>query len=228
MSTILALDTATENCSVALLYKDTLFDKVEYAPQRHTNIILPMLDNILKEANISIKDVDYIAFGHGPGSFTGARIAASVAQGLSFGLDTKLLGVSTLHMMAYEAYEKVQDKEAIYVSAIDARMGEIYLGIYKYIDDVLTLVDKEYVISPVDAIEIIKSQNAKSILCSGTGFALLENSGFKQGKGSDVLFPCARYIFNYIKEHNATFLDPIEGQPVYIRNTVTWKKISEQ
>lgn len=86
---LLALETSTENCSVALLNEDKISFKSELAPQHHAEIIIPMIDDLLKESSLTKNDLDGIVLSQGPGSFTGVRIAASTAQGLALGLDKK-------------------------------------------------------------------------------------------------------------------------------------------
>ena len=99
---ILAVDTATEACSAALLVGDKVFSRWEEAPRDHTRKILPMVQAVLEDAGISLSDLDAIAFGRGPGSFTGVRIGIGVAQGLAFGAGVPLIGISTLAAMAQE------------------------------------------------------------------------------------------------------------------------------
>lgn len=82
---ILALDTATERCSVALLVGNTVYSRSEIAPRDHTKKVLPMVDEVLKEAGVTLQELDALAFGRGPGSFTGVRIGIGIAQGLAFG-----------------------------------------------------------------------------------------------------------------------------------------------
>ena len=98
---ILALDTATENCSVALLVDDKVYVRSEVAPRDHTKKILPMVDEVLKEAGLTLAELDALAYGRGPGSFTGVRIGIGIAQGLAFGADLPMIGVSTLEAMAH-------------------------------------------------------------------------------------------------------------------------------
>ena len=99
---ILAIDTATEACSVALQFKDTVITRFEICPQQHSQRLLPMVDEVLKEAKVSLGDLDLLAFGRGPGSFTGVRIATGMIQGLALGTGLKVAGVSTLEAMAFE------------------------------------------------------------------------------------------------------------------------------
>lgn len=102
---ILALDTATEACSVALQYNGNITFLDEISPRSHTQRILPMVDELLNQANIELKEVNYLVFGRGPGSFTGVRVGVSVAQGLAMGANLPVVAVSNLKAMAEEAYQ---------------------------------------------------------------------------------------------------------------------------
>lgn len=97
---ILAVDTATENCSVALIVDGKVYSRRAVAPREHTIKILPFVDEVLKEAGVRLQDLDALAFGQGPGSFTGVRIGIGIAQGLAFGADLPMVGISTLEAMA--------------------------------------------------------------------------------------------------------------------------------
>src|SRR5690554_2590516 len=106
---ILAIETATEACSAALLIDDAILERYELAPQRHNRLILPMIESLLAEAGIKISQVDAVAFGRGPGSFTGVRIAAGVAQGIAFGADLPVVPVSTLAALAQDALTEASE-----------------------------------------------------------------------------------------------------------------------
>ncbi|MDR3388645.1 MAG: tRNA (adenosine(37)-N6)-threonylcarbamoyltransferase complex dimerization subunit type 1 TsaB [Rudaea sp.] len=127
---LLALDTATESCSAALLCGDSLLERSELAPRRHAELILPMIDSLLNEAGLSRRQIDGIAVGRGPGAFTGVRLAISVAQGLALGLDIPVVPVSSLAALAQDVPADVQQGAAI-LAVIDARMGEIYAGVFR-------------------------------------------------------------------------------------------------
>jgi tRNA threonylcarbamoyladenosine biosynthesis protein TsaB len=122
---ILALDTSTEYCSAALLHDGKLSFREEFAGQKHSELILPMIDTLLVESNLQLAHMDGVAFGAGPGSFTGLRIACGVAQGLAFGAGLPVVPVGTLLALA-EASGAPR-----VVACLDARMGEIYHAAYQ-------------------------------------------------------------------------------------------------
>ena len=121
---ILALDTSTEYCSVALWRDGEVISRCELVAQKHSEMLMPMLDGLLREAGVKVTHLDGIAFGMGPGSFTGVRIACGVTQGLALGANLPVVGVCTLEALAEGA-----GKPRI-IAALDARMGEVYHGAY--------------------------------------------------------------------------------------------------
>jgi len=125
---LLAIDTATEACSAALLIGDTLIERYEIAPRRHAELILPMIEALLAEAGVSRRQLGGIAVGRGPGAFTGVRLAISVAQGIALGLDLPVVPVSSLAALAQAA---PQVADASILATIDARMGEVYAGTFR-------------------------------------------------------------------------------------------------
>jgi tRNA threonylcarbamoyladenosine biosynthesis protein TsaB len=142
---LLALETATESCSVALLRGDDLFERSEIAPRRHAELVLPMAEAVLAEAGITRRELDGIAVGRGPGSFTGVRLAVSMAQGLALALDVPVVTVSSLAALAMEA----PADGAPVLALIDARMGEIYAGTFtRDADGLLQAADDERVCPP--------------------------------------------------------------------------------
>ncbi|MFZ5502204.1 MAG: tRNA (adenosine(37)-N6)-threonylcarbamoyltransferase complex dimerization subunit type 1 TsaB [Pseudomonadota bacterium] len=125
---ILALETSTEYCSVALWQDGVVSARCELVGQKHSEVLMAMLDGLLKEAGVTVTQLDGIAFGKGPGSFTGVRIACGVAQGLALGANLSVVGVCTLEALAQASqHDRV-------VAALDARMGEIYLAAYERLD----------------------------------------------------------------------------------------------
>jgi tRNA threonylcarbamoyladenosine biosynthesis protein TsaB len=122
---LLALETSTEYCSVALWQDGAVSQRCELVGQKHSEVLMAMLDELLQDAGVKIKQVDGIAFGKGPGSFTGVRIACGVAQGLALGTDVKVVGVCTLQALA-----EASGKEKV-IAALDARMSELYFAAYE-------------------------------------------------------------------------------------------------
>ncbi len=146
---ILALDTTQEYCSVALSVDDELIWREEHAPRAHTGLILPQVQAVLAEAGLQLKQLDALAFGRGPGSFTGLRIAAGVVQGLALGADLPVAPVSSLAAMA-QGYYRENSAATRICAAFDARIGEVYWGSYTLIQGTMQNIGDEAVSSPND------------------------------------------------------------------------------
>ena len=157
---LLAFETATEACSVALWIDGDVRERFEVAPRRHAELALPWADALLREAGIARSQLDAIAVGRGPGAFTGVRLAIAIAQGIALALDRPVVAISTLAALAMQARgERV-------IAAIDARMGEVYLGAFERDADGMRALDAESVVKP-DVARIPDGDWA----CVGTGFA---------------------------------------------------------
>ena len=143
---VLAIETATDACSCALEHSGTIVARHAVEPRRHTELLLPMIDSILAEAGVGLDALDAIAFGRGPGSFTGLRIACSVAQGLAFGVDCPLVAVSTLQIIAAGMHRQHGVSRALV--ALDARMGEVYWGGFEWDGVTMASVFDESVVVP--------------------------------------------------------------------------------
>ncbi|MEC6832473.1 tRNA (adenosine(37)-N6)-threonylcarbamoyltransferase complex dimerization subunit type 1 TsaB [Photobacterium toruni] len=229
MSTkILAVDTATENCSVALMIGDDVISRCEYAPREHTTKILPMIDAVLAEAGVKLKQLDALAYGRGPGSFTGVRIGIGIAQGLAFGANLPMIGVSTLAAMAQGTFRLHQADHVL--TAIDARMGELYWGQYqRKTDGDWLLLGNEQVIAPDVLLANIQA-DTNAWLTAGTGWEaypeLLTQLPFNAQLGS-VLYPDSQdmvYLAKYAFARGE-IVAAEAASPVYLRDTVTWKKL---
>jgi tRNA threonylcarbamoyladenosine biosynthesis protein TsaB len=122
---ILALDTSTEYCSAALWIDGEVRQRLEHAGQRHSQLLLPMVESLLGELGCALRDLDAIAAAVGPGSFTGLRIATAVAQGLAFGAELPVIPVGTLEALALGC------EAELVATAIDARMGELYFAAFR-------------------------------------------------------------------------------------------------
>lgn len=146
MTTLLALDTATEACSVALLHNGEVLSHYEVIPRMHAQRLLPMIKQLLAEAEVPLSALDAIAFGRGPGAFTGVRIAIGVVQGLAFALERPVLPVSNLAVLAQRCLREHGAQQV--AAAIDARMDEVYWGCYRAEQGEMRLVGIEAVLPP--------------------------------------------------------------------------------
>jgi len=141
---LLAFETATEACSVALFVDGAVRERFELAPRRHAELALPWAEELLAEAGIARSQLDAVAAGRGPGAFTGVRLAISIAQGIALALDRPVVPVSTLATLAMQS-------EGDVIAAIDARMGEVYLGAFRRVGEDVRALAPETVVKPVDA-----------------------------------------------------------------------------
>lgn len=227
---VLCVDTSTEACSVALLThngsEQVIKDNFMFAPREHTTKILPTVEAVLAEAQLTIRDMDIIAYGRGPGSFTGVRIAISIAQGLAFGIEKPMVGVSTLQAMAQQAYLTAQ-AEDVY-AAIDARMGEVYYAHYRLVDGLMTLQGEEVVIPPQALLEQ-QPECVDNAYLVGTGWEAYPDllAYFSNATHTDIAFPSSRYMLEQVQADVAQGLsvEPELAKPVYLRDKVTWKKL---
>jgi tRNA threonylcarbamoyladenosine biosynthesis protein TsaB len=126
---LLALDTASETCGVALVHDGSVIERAEAVGQRHSERLLPMIEALLAEAGVSLRQLDAVAFGAGPGSFTGLRISCGVAQGIAYAIDRPVVPVGNLQALAFNAARRVPAAQRV-AAAIDARMGECYWAVY--------------------------------------------------------------------------------------------------
>lgn len=141
---LLAIETATEACSVAVHLDGQVIERFEVAPRRHAELTLPWAGALLAEAGISARQLDAVAISRGPGAFTGVRLAIAIAQGIALGIDRPLLAVSTLQALALRAPAGA----GTIVSAIDARMGEVYVGRFAGAQGQWQALDQEQVLAP--------------------------------------------------------------------------------
>lgn len=144
---LLAIDTSSASCSIGLLLDDKKFISHQTAPMQQAKLILPVIEDLLREHQVTLGELDAIAFGCGPGSFTGVRIAISVAQGLAYAANVPMISVSSLAALAQAAYEDLGLQKILAV--IDARINEVYYGAYVVnAAGVVELVGKEIVAAP--------------------------------------------------------------------------------
>lgn len=231
MSNILVIDTSTEACSVALQVDDTVYSDYKVAPRQHGELVLPMVDSLLEKAQIKLSDLDVMGYGQGPGAFTGLRICISIVQGLAYGADVPVVGVSSLQAMAQATYQSTGEKNTL--SAIDARMGEVYWGVYQLQDGLMTLVGEEEVAEP-ESVTIDRLDSSMVYRAVGSGWQtypdeLAQRCNVSLVIEEEVSFPSAEHMLPWVSEQLAKGLavDAEQAQPVYLRNNVA-KKVSEQ
>ncbi len=203
---ILAIETATEACSAALLIDGAVSLRYQVQPRMHSQLILPMMDELLAEAGLALGGLDAIAFGRGPGAFTGVRIAAGVAQGAAFAADLPVVPVSTLAALAQRGFRELGRRRLL--PAYDARMQEVYWGAYAVDEQGLVTLQVADEVSAPDQVTLpegggwqgvgagwgsyralleqrlgaaLESVNGE-LLCSAHDVALLGAAGFAGGR----------------------------------------------
>lgn len=224
---ILAIDAATEVCSIALWYDGKIFTRFSVSPRSHAHTILQMVEQCLIDAHLDLHHINVLAFGRGPGSFTGIRIAVGISQGLAFGADLPMIGISSLLTIAQGVYRQLGIKKVLV--AIDARMGEIYCACYELKSDncwqgeeTETILKPEQLLAKINTLDdewaIAGTGLSTSPILEITNFNLLK-SGIYLPDAQDML-PLALREWEKGKMVNAE-----KAQPVYLRNEVSWKKL---
>ena len=213
------------------LWSDTglLLGLEEQAERQHTQRLLPMVKSLLAQADVQMSELSAIAYGRGPGSFTGIRIAAGVAQGLAFGLDCPVIPVSTLAAQALRAHLQLkQPKNSAYACSLDARMGEVYWGEYTIDDghpEIAVAVVAERVCDP-QQVQVM----SKSYTACGSGMALATMPAGILAQAQQVLPELEPRAEEMARLASADFLlgrlcAPEDALPVYLRDEVTWQKL---
>lgn len=226
---ILAIDTATEACSAALLIDGEVSALYQLAPREHSSLILKMIDQLLSQAKLPIRQLDAIAFGQGPGSFMGLRIAAGVVQGIAFAHDIPVIPISTLKAIAQRACE--QTRHTNILVAIDARMDEVYWAAYSLKQKIWQAAAEECVISP-DRVVLaqLPGQQEQTWVAAGTGWQSYKDR-LQQAVDcrlqtilADCL-PSAEVIVKLAAEEYSAgnMVTAAEAIPVYLRNNVAKK-----
>jgi len=213
----LAFDTATEWCSAALWIDGICTQREIHAGQKHSDLLVPMLMELLAESGLALKQLDAIVYGMGPGSFTGLRIACGVAQGLALGADLPVLGISTLETLAEEAgAEQV-------LACLDARMNEVYAGLYQRENAVWRCLAGPLVCPP-SAAPIPEGDNFVGV---GSGFAAYPEiaAARRLSRVDASLIPHARAMARLAAPRllRGEGLPAENAEPLYIRNKVALK-----
>ena len=217
---LLAFETSTEACSVALWLDGDVRERFELAPRRHAELSLPWADELLAQAGIKRRELDAVALGRGPGAFTGVRLGVALAQGMALALDRPVVPVSSLAALALEAAED----DAAILAVIDARMGEIYAACYRRdAAGGLVALDEERVCAP-DALALPQA-DAWNVVGSGWATYADVLRGHLTGvlKHADgACYPQARHVAELaVREYQAgRAVAPEQALPVYLRDKV--------
>ena len=221
---LLAIEAATEVCSAALWSDGHVIERYQLAPREHNRLILPMVEAVLAEAGLGVAQLDALAFGRGPGSFTGVRIAAGVAQGIALGADLPVVPVSTLAALADAALAESGLNNAY--ACIDARMGEVYWGVYQAGEGGLALLGDEVVLLA----EQVAFPEESSGVGAGSGWGaygpvLTERLGHRVKLALPERFPRAGSVarLGALAFRQGTALPPEQALPVYLRDNVAKK-----
>lgn len=226
MTKILALDSSTDACSVALHIDGNTTHLFELATKSHTQRLLPMVDEILASAHCRLQDLDAIAYGRGPGSFTGLRICMGIVQGLAFGANLPVLPVSTLQAMACGYIEQHLHNNLPIVAALDARMEEIYWGLFSA-DAPPQAISAEHVMKPAllqEQTEVAQLQ--KQFIAVGSGW---HYEDLKTIAPELILLDAHPHAKDIATLAVAAFkrneqISIVDAQPVYLRDSVSWQK----
>ncbi|MGC1182768.1 tRNA (adenosine(37)-N6)-threonylcarbamoyltransferase complex dimerization subunit type 1 TsaB [Legionella sp.] len=217
---LLAIDTSTELASVALSCGDELFHKEQGSQRTHAQLLLPMIDELMGDTGMRINQLDAIVFGCGPGSFTGLRIACSIAKGLAYAHDLNLIPVSSLAAIAWVVRKQETLRDKPLLAVLDARMQEMYWAYYP--QGQFTAEEN------VNAVPDIALPEKQPMVLAGVGVKEY-CGGFSQALRAQIikqltLYPNAAAMIELVK---ATAIQPVtvaDARPVYVRNQVTYEQ----
>ena len=213
---LLAIDASTEMASVALMLGDQIFALEQGSQRTHAQLLLPLIDKLLSDAKTTVAQLDGIVFGCGPGSFTGLRIACSIAKGLAYPHNLPLYPVSCLGAIAALAREQLGPDTNV-LAVIDARMQEMYWGYYA--QNILVTEDK------VSAVQAIQVPYATPFVVAGVGMDLYWPELPDPLKGQVTsqlnLYPNAASMLRLVSLAGIQPVSVAQAQPIYVRNQVT-------
>lgn len=220
---LLAIETATETCSVALAINGEILEQYQHAPRQHAELLLPWVESVMAEAGIGFSALDAIAFSRGPGSFTSLRIGIGVVQGLAWASDTPVVPVSSLAATAQTAVNHGVTSALV---ALDARMNEVFTCTFEANDNkIMVPTSKERVCSPLD----IQLSDDSEMFGVGIGFdryAALSVLAERLAGVQSNIWPKASSVLQlaqeWLKSHEP--LTAEQAQPVYLRDNVAKKQ----
>jgi tRNA threonylcarbamoyladenosine biosynthesis protein TsaB len=222
MSIILAIETATSSCSAALRIDEVVVVRNEVGNNIHSQVLLGMVDELLTQARLDPQALDAITVGQGPGSFTGLRIGVGVGQGLAFGANCPMIGVSSLDALALQA----QGDSAV-IAAIDARMGEVYWCEYAKVGAQVQRISNLQVTPPA-AVKFSNTALSRSVVGNAWSaypdqFSSLSDSAIEVQ--SAIIYPCAGSLLRLAEEQYElrNWQPAAIFAPIYVRDDVAKK-----
>jgi tRNA threonylcarbamoyladenosine biosynthesis protein TsaB len=226
--TLLAVETSTIACSVALSRTGVVYEDHRIAPRQHNQLVLPMIDALLTRAAIRPAQLDGVVFGCGPGSFTGVRIAASVAQGIALGCGIETVGVSTLRVLAQTARALHREATTL-IAAIQSRPGEVYLGRFAVIDGLCHLRGEERVVA-TSALELPQVVDGWCIVGDAAGqFADVVARRHLNCVMDATVLPRAAALLELgqVEFERGAGVAAAYALPVYLEGTRPWRKLAD-
>ncbi len=231
MTGVLAIETATDACSVAIVIDGVYETRHRVAPRQHSSLLFALLGELLPVGNLAKQGVDVIAYGHGPGSFTGLRLAASAVQGLAYSSNLPVVGVSTLSVLAQTALRSgVVDADNLVLCTLDARINEVYSALYGFVDSIAVLRDGPWACSPSE----LAPAGSGPLCAVGSGCVFYPQfssslRGRIQACHTDVLPDALDLIPLALQQYRLGDVQAARNvQPVYLRDEISWKKLAEQ
>ncbi len=232
MDRILAVDTSADTCSVSLFNQGVWSQFHEVMPRQHANRVLGIIEQVLKEQSLVLSDLDAVVYGQGPGSFTGLRISAGIAQGYSLALDIPVFGVSTLSTLAMSIVDAPIG--TVILPCIDARMNQVYWSPH--------LVDSQGIPRPIgaetvqDPHTLLADPDWQSCIAIGNGWAyhaempeavlamVLPVTDPSTARFGDTEQPIAANMIRWVQATHPVAQKPGAVEPIYIRDNVTWEQ----
>lgn len=228
---MLAIETATDACSVAVYLDGQIRERYAVAPREHSQLLFTMLGELLSGGSLADQGIQVIAYGCGPGSFTGLRIAASAVQGLAFSSDLPAIAVSTLACLAQSALRQgaISAGDAV-LATLDARVNEVYSAVYTFEDNLAVLREGPWACAP----DILSPAGSGELRAVGSGCLFIKQFSpalrARIRSDSPALLPAARDIIPLATAmlRSGDTQSARNVQPVYVRDEITWKKLAQQ
>lgn len=236
-TTILGFETAINQTSLGLYYDNTYKVINSDGGRGQTQQVLPNIDELLHQQNLTVKDIDGIAYSHGPGSFTGLRVAASIIQALAFVGEIPVVGVSSLKALAYAAAQQAGKDGGRYIVCCDAKMSEVYWAVYDVICDgegfFINTIQEDSLCRPDEFAQQLEAYATANTAAVGDGWLLAEvkkNPMLTCSQENARLKPSAQYVVELALPQflEKQTLKTHEVIPIYLRDRTAWKTLKQQ